>query len=111
MTIDVQNRDGVHIVRPMGELTAGHEMEFIQAVTDLFSGPGVRILIDLHHVSFMDSTGLGAMVRVGAQANVQEGRLVLASPSPFIEGVLQTTQLDRFFRIHKTTEEALRALA
>jgi len=111
MPFDLENRSGVHIVHLRGDLTAGHEAEFIQAVTNLFTGPGVRILIDLHAVPFMDSTGLGALVRLGAQANVQEGRLVLASPSPFIEGVLQTTQLDRFFNLRGTTKEALEALA
>ena len=32
-----------------------------------------------------------------AQANVQEARVVLASLSPYLAGVLETTRLNRFF--------------
>ncbi len=111
MTFDIENRSGVHIVHLHGDLTAGNEGPLVESITNLFTGPGVRILINLHDVPFLDSTGLGGLVRVAAQANIQEGRIVLASPSPFVEGVLQTTQLDHFFRICPTIQDALAALA
>lgn len=42
-----------------------------------------------------------------AQANIHEGRLVLANPSPFVAGVLEATKLDTFFEIYSSVEEAL----
>ena len=111
MTVDIKDQAGIKIVRLRGELTGGREGDFVEAVTDLFTGPGVRVLLDLADVPFINSTGLGELVRVNAQANIQEGRVVLVNPSPFVAGVLNTTQLDRFFETSPTTEDALARLA
>lgn len=106
MTVEITDQAGVKLVRLYGELTDDEKGDFVEAVTNLLTGPGVRILIDLAEVPFMKSSGLGDLVRVTAQANIQEAHVVLANLSPFVEGVLQTSQLDRFFEICSTTEEA-----
>lgn len=111
MTVEIEDHAGVKLVRLQGELVGDDEGDFVERVTNLFHGPETRILIDLSGVHFMNSTGLGELVRVGAQANVQEGRIVLANPSPFVDGVFQTTQLFRFFEVCPTIEEALAKLS
>ncbi len=110
MTVTIEERDGIHVVKLSGELTGGHEGDFVEAVTNLFSGPRTQVLIDLADVPFMNSTGLSELVRVAAQANIQEGRIILANLSPFVAGVMQTTQLERFFEICPTVEDALAKL-
>jgi len=109
MTVDIKVQDGVQIVRLQGEMT-GDNSDFIESITNLLTGPDTRILIDLHEVPFINSTGLNDLVRVTAQSNVQEGRVVLANLSPFVDGVLRTTQLHRFFEVYPTTDEALAKL-
>ncbi len=108
MTIDIHDHAGVHIVRLMGEL--GEDSGLREAVTDLLAQRGARVLIDLAAVPFVNSSGLGDLVRVTAQANVQESRVVLAGLTPFVGGVIETTQLDRFFEICPTAEDGLRRL-
>ena len=110
MTIDVEDRNGATVVRLRGEFGSEHPGRFVRTVTELLQGRQARIIIDLSEVSYMSSTGLGELVRVTAQANTQEGRVVLADPSPFVTGVLETTQLHRFFELHPTVEKALAAL-
>jgi anti-anti-sigma factor len=110
MTIDVEDRSGVTIVRLRGEFGSEYPGRFVRTVTELLQGPQTRIVVDLSEVSYMSSTGLGELVRVTAQANTQEGRVVLAEPSPFVRGVLETTQLHRFFELHPTVDQALAAL-
>lgn len=110
MTFDIEERGGVQIIRLHGELAGDDSDDFVEAVTNLLGGPGVRIVLDLHDVPFMRSDGLGVLVRVTAQANVQEGHLILANPSPFVAGVLNTTRLDRFFEICPTVDAAVKNL-
>lgn len=109
MDFEIDELAGVKHVRPHGELV-GDQTDFIDAITNLITAPGIRIVIDLSDVPFMNSTGLSELVRIVAQANIQEARVVLANLSPFVAGVLQTTQLVRFFEIYATTEEALARL-
>jgi anti-sigma B factor antagonist len=110
MKVDIEDSDGVKIVRLHGELIGGHTGTFVDVVTNLFCGPGTRILLDLTEVPYMNSTGLSELVHVTAQANIQEGRVVIARPSPFVAGVLQTSQLDRFFEIAPSVEQGLAKL-
>jgi anti-sigma B factor antagonist len=110
MTFEIEERGGVRIIPMHGELAGDDSGDFVEAVTNLLGGPGARIVLDLHDVQFMRSDGLGVLVRVTAQANVQEGRIILANPSPFVAGVLSTTRLDRFFEICPTVDDAIKKL-
>ena len=107
LTYEVEQHAEVPVIRLHGELT-GDENEFIEAATGLLRRPGV--VLDLADVPFMNSMGLGELVRIVAQGNVQEARVVLASPSPFVAGVFQTTQLDRYFEIRPTLDAAVKVL-
>jgi len=109
MTVEIEDQAGVKVVHVQGELVGGPG-SLADAVVDLLDGPGVGLVIDLADVPFMNSTGLAELVRITAQANVQENRVVLARPAPFVAGVLQTTQLDRFFEVCPTVEAALAKL-
>ncbi len=108
MTVAIQEQGEAKIVRVHGELVGEEVDDFVQEVTNLLTGSGVRIVIDLVDVPFINSMGLSALVRVTAQANIQEGQVILVQPSPFVEGVLQTSQLDRFFDIAPSIKDALR---
>lgn len=111
MTFEIEQRSGVQVIQLHGELAGDDAGDFVEAVTNLLSGPGARIVLDMHDVQFMRSDGLGMLVRVTAQGNVQEGRIILANPSPFVSGVLSTTRLDRFFEICPTIGDAIRKLS
>lgn len=110
MKFDLMRQGPVHVFELHGELTGEDADEFMEAVTERITGPTARVALDLADVRHVNSTGLSQLVRLVAQANVQEARLVLARPAPFVAGVLQTTQLDRFFEVHPTLESALQAL-
>jgi anti-sigma B factor antagonist len=110
MKVDVQDRSGVQVVRVLGETIGGEDQILVETVTGLLGSRGARIVIDLSEVKFINSTGLGALVSLAAQANVKESHVVLANPSAFVTGVLETTQLDRFFRIHPSIDAAIASL-
>lgn len=111
MTVEVEDYDGVKVLRLRGELAGGEKDVFVESVTDLLGQPGARLVFDLGGVSFMNSAGLGALVRLVAQANVQEARIILANLSAYITGVVEMTKLNRFFEICPTTQDAVQALA
>lgn len=65
------------------------------------------IVLDLAHVGFMDSTGLGTLV--GALKRVKErgGDLALVGVGRPVMRLLSITGLDRVFSTYGTVEEAL----
>lgn len=106
MILNSETRGDVNVVHVVGELVNRPE-ELLDALAPLLVGPNTKIVLDLAGVSFLNSAGVSELVRVTAQANVQESRVVLAQPTAFIAGVLQTTQLDRFFETYDTLDEAM----
>jgi anti-sigma B factor antagonist len=111
MKVDVEDRSGVSLVHVFGHLIGGDDSELLRKVTGLIDRSNARVVLDLSGVEFISSAGLGDLVRITAQANSQAARLVLASPSPFVAGVLETTRLTRFFDICPTVEAAIARLA
>jgi anti-anti-sigma factor len=110
MNTQILDREGVTIVKLTGDLTGDCRPSLQETVSELISTPRGKVLIDMGGVKYMNSAGLADLVRITAQANTQECRLVLASPSPFVDGVLRTSRLDRFFELFPTTDEALAAM-
>jgi anti-anti-sigma factor len=111
MTISVEIRGAVSIVRLVGDLNGKDEGRFVRAVTDILDRRDARIVIDLGGVPMVSSGGLGELVRVTAQANSQGSRLLLANLTPFVDAVLRTTKLNTFFGISGDVDAAAAELA
>jgi anti-anti-sigma factor len=105
MDTHVTMEQGAYLVRLDGEM-AGGQQDFVARVTELIARRGAKIIVDLSGVPFLNSAAISELVHVVAQSNVQECRVVLAAPTPFVAGVLQTTQLDRFFELAETVADA-----
>jgi anti-sigma B factor antagonist len=77
---------------------------FVDAIED-----GMKdIVVDLSHVDFMDSTGLGVLVGVSRRLKLLGGSLAIVSPDPTIRRVFEIAGLDRRFEIFEQREEAVR---
>ncbi len=107
MNIELEPSGNAQVIHVIGELIGDDDAPLVAEATNLLTSPEARVIIELSKVPYMNSTGLSELVRITAQANVQEARVALASPSPFVEGVLQTTQLDRFFEVYASVDEAI----
>jgi anti-sigma B factor antagonist len=87
------------------------EGEFDLAVVDEFLawalpclGRADVIEIDLGAVSFIDSSGLGALVRVRNDAAEQAKSLSLVNPSPATNRLLELTGLQQAFDIRSSPD-------
>jgi anti-sigma B factor antagonist len=58
-----------------------------------------RVVVDLSDVTFLDSTGIAALVRLRNKALDIGKQLALRSPGPRVLKVLQITALDTIFEI------------
>ena len=75
----------------------------MRALTAL--GPD-RILLDLHKVDFIDSSGLGAIVAAMKQLDDHQ-RLDLSGLTPNVEKVFRLTRMDTIFAIYPDVPTAL----
>lgn len=109
MDMQVQLRDGITVVTLTGELS-DPDQEFIDELTTATARPAARVLIDLSGVPYLNSSGIGLLVRAVAQAHTVESRVALAGLTPFVKGVMEVTKLTNYFKIFPSVADAAAAL-
>lgn len=68
--------------------------------------PGAKIVLDLSHLRFLDSTGIG-LIRFWHEKLCSSGGLLkLCSLTKQVHSVFELIKLDRILNIYKTREEA-----
>lgn len=107
MKISVEERFGVHVVHLGGSMTGGEEGNWLPEVTRLVDQNNAKIVLDMADVTYVSSAGLGDLVKITALANTQQAKLALAAVTPFVDGVLKATRLDRFFDVAPDVDVAI----
>ena len=69
-----------------------------------------KIILDLSHVAFIDSSGLGALIGT-LKAIGNDGELVLCGLQDAVVNMFKLTRMNKVFRIFENPEEAASALA
>jgi anti-anti-sigma factor len=99
LELHIARRDGDALVTVRGEVDIHTCGEVEKALTDLATDGVTKITLDLGQVSFIDSSGLRALV-VGHKALQDKGgTLVVANPSPTTARLLEVTGLDSLFDV------------
>jgi anti-sigma B factor antagonist len=103
---EVQNVDGVCVIRLAGELDLYNAAPVREALFEACSNGPNRIVVDLGEVDFIDSTALGVLIEARTKLTNRKAFL-LAAPGLETRRALQISGLDRHFAVHETVEDAL----
>jgi anti-sigma B factor antagonist len=99
----------VLITQCHGRIVTGNEVFTLHAqVADSIDKYG-DVVLQLDHVEFVDSSGLGALMRLVQAARAKGGDLKLSGVPPKVRKVLQLTNLLAHFETYETVEEAITA--
>jgi anti-anti-sigma factor len=92
-----------------GRIVTGNEVFTLHAqVADSIDKYG-DVVLQLDDVEFVDSSGLGALMRLVQAARAKGGDLKLSGMPPKVRKVLQLTNLLAQFETYETVEEAITA--
>ncbi|MFE3415583.1 STAS domain-containing protein [Streptomyces mirabilis] len=99
--------DGITVLALRGEVdfTTGAEMR--RALQDPDCEATRHTVMDLSQVTFMDSTGINALIEAHLDATAIQGWVRVASPTPSILRVLQIVGLDTVITCYPTLQQAL----
>lgn len=93
------------VIQPSGILDGTQAGQFRQEITDAVREGATVILIDFQNVTFMDSSGLGALVLSLKTARTAGSELFLCSINEQLQMLFELTNMDRVFEIFKNREE------
>lgn len=106
--IDEQIIDDVVVLRLEGQATLdAEERRLRDVVSDLIASGKTRIVLDLERVPYVDSVGVGEMVRAYSAVVRAGGTLRLAAATRRVRDVLEATQLLRVMRLCDTVDAAV----
>ena len=89
-----------------GTLEASNVGPFRETMANLVKD-ATRLVIDMGNVTFLDSSGLGALVAVWRSLSSRDGEMKLCRIGPSVRTVFELTRIHRVFEIYNTEEEAL----
>lgn len=88
----------VQILQPQGILDGTKASQFRQDISRLVEKGAKTILIDFQDVTFMDSSGLGALVLALKTVRAANSKLVICSINEQIRILFELTSMDRVFQ-------------
>lgn len=111
MKLSLETRDvgRVTIVRCKGRLVAGGEVEALRTHIAWLLRDRRAIVLHLGEVVFIDSSGLGTMVRTLTSTRQARGDLKLCDVPEHVRKVLQLSRLSKLFDSHESEDNAVAA--
>lgn len=95
----------VKILEPSGNLNATKGNELRREISDILSAGGEVILIDLKNVTFIDSSGLGALVAAMQSVRKANAKLFICSINDQVRMVFELTRIDRILNVYADRED------
>ncbi len=112
MQIEERSSDDVMILDLKGKLTLGDGDELLKDKVNSLIQQGYRkLLLNLEGVPYVDSAGLGEIVRTYTTVSRQGGKLKLLNLTKRIEDLLSITKLLTVFETFDTEQEAVKSFS
>jgi anti-anti-sigma factor len=111
LILQTQILEYVVIIRCQGRIVSGDEVRTLQLEVEKLTHFKKRVVLQLAEVSYVDSAGLGALVRLFGVLRFGGGGLKLCQLSPFVLQVLQGTNLLGVIPTYASEKEAIEAFS
>jgi len=111
LTLKSETVGEVIVVRCRGRFVAGEEAQFLQAEVQRLTHLTKNVVLQLAEVNYIDSGGLGAVVRLLGVLRAARGNLKLCQVPPFVLQVLNATSLLTVFHPYASEKDAIEAFS
>ena len=112
LKIDVRKIDDVYILDIKGKILLGEgDVKLKETGDEIVNDGGRKIVFNLEDVPYMDSSGLGEMVRCYTTVKKNGGDLKLANLMEKLEDLLSITKLITVFDVYDSVEEAVNSFS
>lgn len=105
----IQEGKGVIVIVQSENLDAGNVKAFKDRLLPVLEDHQ-NVLLDMSRLSFIDSSGLGALLSCLRTMNSKKGQLKLFAMAKPVQALFELVRMHRIFSIYNTRDEALAAL-
>lgn len=101
---------GIPVVHVVGEVDVYTAPGMKAAINEVVAGGAKNVILDLHEVEYMDSSGFGVLLGITKRLRPQGGGISLVGCSRAIRRLLTITRLESIFAMYDTVDEAVAAV-
>lgn len=107
ITVATREEAGRSVIEVSGEVDVHTAPELDDALTAVVENGNYQIVVDLSAVDFLDSTGLGVLVKTLKRVREHSGSLAVVATTDRISKVFRITGLDTAISINPDLQSAL----
>lgn len=107
MALSTMTHGDVTVVRIDGQLTVGNRQELKTAVQQAVDAGARKFVLDCAGTSYIDSSGLGALVTIAKRVREVGGEIRLAALNDDLRSLFELTKLDTLFPIFPDAGQGL----
>jgi anti-anti-sigma factor len=100
----------VQVIHLSGVINSATSQDLRQRLTELVERGAKIVLVDFQDVTFMDSSGLGALVLAFKTLRSANSKLVLCSINEQVRILFELTSMDKVFEIFSNQDEFYQAV-
>jgi anti-sigma B factor antagonist len=104
LEIETVHEHGRAVVTPRGEIDLVTQLQLKQHINDLVVEGNVHIVVDLNETTFLDSTGLGALIGARRQTHAFKGSFAVVCIHERILKLFRITGIEKFIPIYESRE-------
>jgi len=110
MKLSYEDHNTVTVMTISGEFTADQADSFRRSCLDRFEAGVKDVVLDIEHMTLIDSAGLELMLWLAEEVAERNGQLRLVNPDETVRLILEITRLERRFDVHDCIESAAKSL-
>ena len=102
--------DGKRVLDVVGEIDVYTAPQFKEAVNSILEAGQNHLLINMAGVTYMDSSGFGALLSATKRLKPKGGTVNLVKCNSAIDRILRITRLNQIFATYDNLDEAIQAI-
>lgn len=108
--INQRKENDVTVLDMSGRVVLGEQTtQLLETLRNLAAGGDKKILLNMAEVTYVDSAGLGILVRSHTAVTEKEGQLKLLGVPPKVQTLLKITKLNKLFESFDDEASALQS--
>lgn len=107
MELKIRKSNEIYIIDVNGEMDLYNSYKLKELVMKMLEKKVVNFIINLEHVDYIDSSGIGALIYICSTIKKMNLKLSITNVHGSVKKVIELTKLMGYFPIANTVEEAI----
>ena len=110
-SVDVEEKNTVPIVHVKGEIDIYTCPELRTALTKVVDSGHKKFILDLEHIHYIDSTGLGTIAHTARTIEEKQGHIFIISTKKQVKKIFEVSGLERKnITLHESENDAMKEI-